>query len=133
MTSRFSTSADTSAFTNPFASVGLAFSPSASLLPFTSASLLSFASAGFVSLPSICLILFLSAGPLIPVVQDMIKPFYIRKPVIGADNTISLIYTKKTLWIGGVSFLFLDNAWQSMLTILNKLQRLEIVEDVTYQ
>ena len=48
---------------------------------------------------------------LMPVVQDMIKTFYIEKPVTCAHKIISLMYTKKTLWIGGVSFPSLDNAW----------------------
>ena len=63
----------------------------------------------------------------------MIKFFYIKKPVTSANNTTTLIYTKRTLWIGGVSFLSLNDAWQYMLTIADELQRLKIAEDVAYQ
>ena len=41
----------------------------------------------------------------------MIKFFYIRKPVTGANNIIAFMYTKKTLWIGGILFPSLDNTW----------------------
>lgn len=71
-----------------------------------------------------------SAGPLMPVVQDMTKPFYIGKPVTGADNTTTLMFTKETLWIGGVPFPSLDEAWRYMLGISDQSQRLEAAEDV---
>ena len=71
--------------------------------------------------------------PLMTVVQNMIKPFYIGKPFISTNNTLVLIYIKRILWIGGVSFLFLDDDGQYILTIPNELQRLEVAKNVAYQ
>ena len=63
------------------------------------------ASAGLiVSLPS--------AGLVLLVVLDMTKPFYNRKLITTADNTIATKTLKGTIWIAGVSFSFLDKAWQ---------------------
>lgn len=67
----------------------------------TSASTDSFVSAGLISSPSVDF--------LMSVIQDKTKLFYIKKPVIGANNTIALIYTKEILWIGGIPFPFLDD------------------------
>lgn len=44
----------------------------------------------------------------LPVIQDMTKPFYIRKPAISADNTTIPMFTKDTLCIGGIFFTNLD-------------------------
>lgn len=106
MTTWSSASTNISASTNPSLSAGLVSSSFVDFLPS--------ASAGFVS--------SLSASPLMSVIQDMIKSFYIKKPSTSANNTIALIYTKKTLWIGKVPFPYLDNAWQYILTISNELQ-----------
>ena len=112
-------------YPNHFASASLVSSPSAGPL--------SSASAGLVSAPSAGLILSPSAGPLMPVVQDMIKLFYIWKSVTGADNTIALMYTKETLWIWrGTDSLSLENVWQYILTIPNESQCLKVAENVAY-
>lgn len=114
-----------SSSTDPSASAGLVLSTSAGLVPSVSAGLVPSASAGLVPSPS--------AGPLMPFVQDMTKPLYIGKPVIGANNTTALMYTKGTLWIGGVPFPSLDEAWRYMLGIPDQSQRLEIAKDVAHQ
>lgn len=104
MTTKSSISANVFASINPSASAGLVFSSSAGPLSFESASL--------NSSPSASLIPSLFTGPLMPVVQDITKPFYIEKSVIGADHTIALMYTKGTLLISMVLFPSLDNVWQ---------------------
>ena len=71
MTIRSSASTNASMSTDPSAFAGLVF----------------FLSASFV--------LFLSAGFLMLVVQDMIKAFYMGKPVTSADKTIALMYIKR--------------------------------------
>ncbi len=63
----------------------------------------------------------------------MTKPFFIRKPVIVADNITSRIYTKSIIWIGGILFSSLDKAWKYMLNIPNRLQRLEIAKEIAHQ
>ncbi len=83
-----------------FASAGTSFSMSADL----------FASASPI-VPS------LFAGPLLPIILDMTKPFHIRKPVTSADNTTITKILKGTIWIGGILFPFLDKTWQYMLGI----------------
>lgn len=62
----------------------------------------------------------------------MIKSFYIGKSVISANNISTLMYTKRSLWIGGVPFPSSNNAWQYLLTILDELQQLEVAEDIIY-
>lgn len=101
------------------------FSASTSFISSPSTDFLSFASVGLVFSPSVDLLML--------VVQNMTKPFYIRKPVIGVDNTTVLIYTKKTLCIGRVVFSSWNNARQYILIIPNELQWLEVVEDIVYQ
>lgn len=54
----------------------------ASANPFTSTSLIIF---------------LLSVGLLLPVVQNMTKPFYIEKPVINTDNTTTIKTLKGTI------------------------------------
>lgn len=94
MTIRFSTSINVFESTKPLISVSFIYSSFAAFLSSTSTSL----------------IFTLSAGLLMPVIQDIINPFYIKKFVIGADNTIVLMYRKETLCIGRVLFPSLDNA-----------------------
>lgn len=106
MTIRSFASVDASLSTNSSVSTHLGFSSSTSFLSFMSAGLIFFPSASLWML----------------VVQDMIKAFYIGKPVTGADNISTVIYTKETLWISGVLFPSLDDAWQYILTIINRLQ-----------
>ena len=74
-----------------------------------------------------------SAGPLLPVVLDMTKPFHIGKPVTSADNTTAMKTLKGTIWIAGVPFPSLDEAWQYMLGIPDLAHRLEVAEDVPHQ
>ena len=92
----------------------------------SSASLGSSASAGLIVFP-------LSAGLLLPVVLDMTKPFYIRKPVTNADNTTATKTLRGTIWITGVPFVSLNKAWQYMLGIPDLAYQLEIVKDVAHQ
>lgn len=82
---------------NPSTFAGLISSPSASPLPFTSTDLVSFLSTSPSPFTSASLIFFPSASFLMLIVQDMIKPFYIRKPIIGADNRTAIMYTKEIL------------------------------------
>ena len=93
---------DTSAFTNLFTlaadfyiSANLDFSLFACLLFFEAADL----------------VFSLCVSFLILVIQDMTKLFYIGKPITNANIITALIYTKVTLWIDKVLFLFLDDAW----------------------
>ena len=48
------------------------------------------------------------------------------------DNIIAQMYTKSTIWIGGVPFASLDEAWQYMLGIPNDKQQREIAEDIAH-
>lgn len=45
------------------------------------------------------LIFFLSAGFLMPVIQNMTKLFYVKKSVINANKITILINSKEILWI----------------------------------
>lgn len=58
------------------------------------------------------------------------KKFYIKKPVINANNTTTSIYIKKTLWINAVLFSSLEKIWRYILGIFNQLQQLEIVKNI---
>lgn len=58
----------------------------------------------------------------LPGIQDINKPFFIRKLVTAVNNTTAQIYTKGIIWIGGVPFVSLDKAWQYMLGIPNDEQ-----------
>lgn len=58
----------------------------------------------------------------LPIIQDMTKPFFIKKLVIATDNTIVQIYSKDTILIDGIPFLSLDKAWPYILDIPNNLQ-----------
>ncbi len=69
----------------------------------------------------------------LPVVQDMTKPFFIGKPVTTLDNITTRMYIKATIWIGGVPFPSLNEAWEYMLGIPDDDQRREIVEDIAHQ
>lgn len=67
-------------------------------------------SAGFIiSLPSTSFLLV--------VILDMTKPFHIKKPVISANNTTSRKTLKGIIWIVGILFPSLNEAWQYMLGI----------------
>ena len=55
--------------------------------------------------------------------QDMTKPFFIKKSVQTVDNIIGQIYTKGTIWIDGIPFASLDKAWQYILGIPNDEQQ----------
>lgn len=63
----------------------------------------------------------------------MTKLFYIVKRVISVDNKTALIYIKKTLWISGILFLSLYDAWQYMLIIPNELQQPKVAEGIIHQ
>ncbi len=63
----------------------------------------------------------------------MTKPFFIVKPVITLDNRTAQMYIKATIWIGGVLFSSLDEAWDYMLRIPNDDQRREIAKDIAHQ
>lgn len=76
-------------FTSANAFVAIDASMFASFISSSSASLISSAFVGLVFSPS--------TSFLMPVIQNMTKPFCIGKPVKGADNIVALIYTKKTL------------------------------------
>lgn len=54
------------------------------------------------------IVLLPSISHLLPIILDIIKSFYIEKPVISADNTAIIKILKDIIWIIGVSFLFLD-------------------------
>lgn len=43
------------------------------------------------------------------------------------------MYTRGTVWIGGVLFPSLDEAWRYMLGISDQSQRLKVAEDVAHQ
>ncbi len=67
------------------------------------------------------------------VVQDMTKPFFIAKPVTALDNITARIYMKATIWIGGIPFFCLDEAWEYMLRILDNDQQCKIAENIAHQ
>lgn len=69
----------------------------------------------------------------LPVVQDRTKSFFIAKLITVANNTTAHIYTKSIIWISGIPFPILNDAWQYMLGIPNNLQQLKITEDIAYQ
>ena len=74
----------------------------------------------------------LSASPLLLVVLDLTKPFYIGKSATSANLTTVTKILKGTIWIAKILFLFLNKAWQYMLGILDFTQYLKVAEDVTY-
>ncbi len=125
MTTASSTSAGPSAPVRSSASAGSSTSAGSSApaglsaLAGSSVSVGSFASAGLwepVNVPTPTG-LVPSPHASLPVVQDMTKPFFIGKPVTALDNTTAQIYIKATIWIGGVPFPSLDEAWEYMLGI----------------
>ncbi len=63
----------------------------------------------------------------------MIKPFFIGKPVTVLNNTTARMYIKATIWIGGVPFPSLDEAWEYMLAIPDDDQRCETAKDIAHQ
>ena len=56
-----------------------------------------FAPANFPSLAGLVLSPYIG----LPGVQDINKPFFIKKLVTTVNNTTAQIYTKGTIWIGG--------------------------------
>lgn len=47
----------------------------------------------------------------LPVIQNITKPFFIKKLVTVVNNITTLIYIKGIIWIGGVLFASLDKVW----------------------
>lgn len=74
-----------------------------------------------------------SAGLLLPVVLDIIKPFYIKKAVTSANNATVMKTLKGTVWIVRLFFPFPDKTWQYMLGILDADHQLEFAVDVAHQ
>ena len=115
MTKDFFASVNPSTFTNlftsanPFASGLMVLSMSAgsgSIAP------LSFTGSGLMAcLPS--------SHPLLLVILDMTKFFYIRKPVTSADNTTVMKILKGIIQIARIPFSTFNKAWQYMLGILD--------------
>ncbi len=114
------TSADPSTPAESSASTGSSAFAGPSALAGPSAPDRSSASAGFstsagfwppVNVPTPAgLVPFPHAGLL--VVQDITKPFFIRKLVTAFDNTTAQIYIQARIWIGGILSISLNKAWE---------------------
>lgn len=105
-------------------SAGISVSANIYVFADSSMSTASFISANLIPSPSAC--------PVIPVIQDMTKPFFIEKQVISVNNTTVQIYDKHTILVGSILFPGLDKSWWYILGILNQTKRLEVAEDVIY-
>lgn len=134
MTTISFTSASSSASVGPFASANLSALVDSSMpaSPSMPAGLLGLINTPVPADPPASTSLVLSSHTGLSIIQDMIKPFFIGKPVTIADNTISWIYTKDTIWINGVPFPSLDKTRQYMLGIPDNLQQLKIAKNNTH-
>ena len=120
MTAGFFASADTFTSADPSASAEL----SSFATPSTSAN--SFTSIGLITLS-------LSTGPLLPIVLDITRPFYIKKLVTSTNNTTITKILKDTIWIIGIRFSSLNKVWQYILGILDQFYQLEVAKDIVHQ
>lgn len=79
------------------------------------------------------IIFLLSACLLLSIIPDITKFFYIKKPIISADNTTIIKIIKSTIWIVIVFFLSLNKVWQYILEILDQVYQLEVAKDILHQ
>lgn len=70
---------------------------------------------------------------LLPVIPNITKLFYIRKPVTKAYNTLAIKILKSIIWTVRISILFLDKAWQYMLGIPDLAHSLKVLENFPLQ
>lgn len=120
MTASFFASADTFTSADPSASVDL------SLFATLSTSANPSTSIGLIALS-------LSTGPLLPIVLDITRPFYIKKLVTSTNNTTITKILKGTIWIIRIRFSSLNKVWQYILGILDQFYQLEVAKYIVHQ
>lgn len=67
------------------------------------------------------------------IIDDIIRSFFIRKPVMAKDNSNTYMYMKRTIWIGGFYLYKVNNIWQYILSILDLAYCSKITNDITHQ